>query len=128
MVLQGHVTKKAHYISTTRVPMATKLGRMVIYLDGILSLKSKNPLITWSCHITWQTKTIISPLLQWPWPPNVVAWWLTLKDSYRLVTRSFNVWSCLITSQSKRIISLLLQNLWPPNLARWWYTMKSYHS
>ena len=30
MVLQGHVTNENHYISTTRVPMATKLTKVVI--------------------------------------------------------------------------------------------------
>ena len=29
VVLQGHVTKKNHYISPTRVPMATKLDSMI---------------------------------------------------------------------------------------------------
>ena len=38
--------------STTRVSMATNLGRMVTYLDGILPIKSHDPLITWSCKIT----------------------------------------------------------------------------
>ena len=33
---QDHVTNENHYISTTTVPMTTKLGRMVIYLDGLL--------------------------------------------------------------------------------------------
>ena len=42
MVLQGHMTNKNHYISTTRVPMATKLGRMVTHLDGLLPLKSRS--------------------------------------------------------------------------------------
>ena len=44
--------------------MATKFGRMINYLDGFLPLKSYDLLITWSCEITWQTKTIISPLPQ----------------------------------------------------------------
>ena len=40
--------------------MATKLGRMVTYLDELLHLKSHDALIAWSCNITWHTKTIIS--------------------------------------------------------------------
>ena len=39
-------------ISTTSVLMATKIGRMVTYLDGLLTAKSHDPLITWSCKIT----------------------------------------------------------------------------
>ena len=58
VVLQGHVKNKNHYISSTKVPMATKLGRMITYLDSLLPLKSQDPLITWSCEITWQTKLL----------------------------------------------------------------------
>ena len=32
--------------------------------DGLLPIKPHDPSITWSCEITWQTKTIISPLPQ----------------------------------------------------------------
>ena len=34
VVLPSHVTNENDYISTTRVPMATKLGRMVAHLDS----------------------------------------------------------------------------------------------
>ena len=34
--LQGHITNKNVYISNTRVSIATKLGRMITYLDGFL--------------------------------------------------------------------------------------------
>ena len=50
-----HVTNKNHYISTTRVSMATKLGWMVTYLDELLAIKLLESLITWSCEITCQT-------------------------------------------------------------------------
>ena len=40
------------HISTTRVPMTTKLDRMVTYLDGLLPIKSRDYLITWSCEVT----------------------------------------------------------------------------
>ena len=63
-----------HYVSTIRVPMATKLCRMVMYLDELLLIKSHDPFITWSCKITWQTKIIISPLPQCLWPPNLARW------------------------------------------------------
>ena len=52
MVLQGHVTNENHYIFTTRVPTATKLGGMVTYLDRLLRLKPHDSLITWSCEVT----------------------------------------------------------------------------
>ena len=51
MVLQGHVTNKNHYISTTRVSMATKLGGMIASLDELQPIISHDPLITWSCEI-----------------------------------------------------------------------------
>ena len=61
MVVQSHVLNKNHYISFTRVPMATKLGRMVAD-DGLLPIKSHDALITGSCEITTQAKTIMSSL------------------------------------------------------------------
>ena len=54
VVLQCHVTNKNHYISSTKVPMATKLDRMVTYFERLLTIKSFYALITWSCKVTWQ--------------------------------------------------------------------------
>ena len=51
VVLQDHVTNKNHCISITRVPMATKLGRMMTSLDGLLPIMPHDPLITWPCEI-----------------------------------------------------------------------------
>ena len=51
------------------MPMATKLGRMINYLEGLLPVKSHNPFITWTFKIKSQTKDI-SPLSQCIWPPN----------------------------------------------------------
>ena len=51
VVLQGHVTIKYHYISITRVPIATKPGRMMTFLAGLLPIMSHDPLITWPCQI-----------------------------------------------------------------------------
>ena len=61
-------------ISPATVPLATKLGKMVTYLKGLPSLKTHDTLIT------WQTKTIISPLLQSLWPPNLRIWYLPWED------------------------------------------------
>ena len=52
------------------MPMTTKLGRMMTYLDEILPIKSNDPLITWSCEITWQSKTIIPTLPQFLCSPD----------------------------------------------------------
>ena len=55
--------------------------RMVSCLDG--HIESHDRFIAWSCEITWQSKTIISPLLRCQWPPNLAGWWLTLRGFYR---------------------------------------------
>ena len=82
--------------------MATKLARMVTFLDGLLPTKSNDPLMMWSYKITWQTKIIISSLPQSFCPPNLV-WWLAyldgllpLKSHEPLVT-----WCCEITWNTK---------------------------
>ena len=80
VVLWGHVTNWNHYISTTRVSIAAKLGRMITYFDGLLPIKSFDPLITWPYEMTWQTKSIISPIPQCLWPPNLVGCWLILME------------------------------------------------
>ena len=46
MVLQGHVTNENHYISTTRVPMATKLGTIITQFDCFLAIEAYGSLIT----------------------------------------------------------------------------------
>ena len=51
MVLQGHVANKNHHISITRVSIATKLGRMIASLVGLLPIMSHDPLITWHWEI-----------------------------------------------------------------------------
>ena len=45
VVLQGHMKNENDYISTTRVFMATKLGRIVTYFDGSLPLIPHDHLI-----------------------------------------------------------------------------------
>ena len=44
--------------STTKVAVTIKLGRMVAQLDGVLSIKLHDALITWSCDITWKAKPL----------------------------------------------------------------------
>ena len=52
VVLQGHVTNENHYTSLTRVLIATKLDRMITYLDGLLPKKSHYPFTMCSCDMT----------------------------------------------------------------------------
>ena len=63
VVLQDHATNINHYIFNIRVPMATKLDRMMTYFDLLLPKKPHDPLITWPCEIEgsitregWATK------------------------------------------------------------------------
>ena len=39
IVLQSHVTNENYYMSTTRVPVATKRDRMVAHIDRLLPVK-----------------------------------------------------------------------------------------
>ena len=82
VVLRDDVTYLNYYIFNATVPMATKLDRMSKHLEGLLTIKSFISLITWSCKVTWQIKTIIYPLPECLWLPNVTEWWLTLMGSY----------------------------------------------
>ena len=79
-ILQTHLTNENHYISTTRVPMTNKLGKMMIYFEELLTIKSFYALITWSCKVTWQTKIIIYPqpkcLWREPWQNDNWTWWV----------------------------------------------------
>ena len=70
------------WLSTTTMPMATKLGRVVTYHEVLPPIKSCNPLTAWSCKITWQTKTITFPLPQCLWRLNLAGWWLFMKSSH----------------------------------------------
>ena len=80
VLFQSHVIEKSLYIHN-QSGYPYKIGRMLTYLDEFLPIKSHHPLITWSCKITWQTKTILSPLPQCLWPWNIVGWWLILKGA-----------------------------------------------
>ena len=47
------------------MPMATKLGSLVTFHEGLPPIKSHDFLITWSCRITRHTELIITPLPEW---------------------------------------------------------------
>ena len=110
--------KLDHYIFTTTVPMVTKLGKTVTYLDKLLLIKLHDPLITWPCKIMWQPKIIISPLPQYLWPPNLTSWWLAIKGlSSIMLLHPLVPWSWETTWKTKTVIQCLyyiiqLQYLW----------------
>ena len=66
--------------------MATKLGRMMNYLEGLLRIKLYDRIITWSCKITWQTNIIINPLTQCLWLSVLAGW---RYEPFHEDTRSF---------------------------------------
>ena len=80
--LQDDETNWNHCISNVTVPIDTRLGRMVIYLEGLLPKELPDTFVTWPSKITGLTKTIISPLPQSLWPLNLAGWWLTMKGSH----------------------------------------------
>ena len=62
--------------------MATKTGRVATHHEDLLPINSNDTLTTWSCEITWKTKTIIFPSPQCLSAPKLVGWWLTLKGFF----------------------------------------------
>ena len=95
--------------------IATKRCSMVNCFDVLLPIKSHDTLITWSCKITWQSKTVISSLCLLEVLP-------TIKSYNALIT-----WSCKVMWQAKTIISLLPDCLWPPNFAGWYLTLTGFY-
>ena len=55
------------YIYTVTMSITIKLAKVLTYHEELPVIKSHSPLIKWSCKITWQTKTIRSPLPQCQW-------------------------------------------------------------
>ena len=48
----------------TTVPMSTNIGELVTCYEGLLPIILLHPLVMWSCKITWETETSVSPLPQ----------------------------------------------------------------
>ena len=99
--------------------MATKLARMVIYLDRLLIIKSYKALILWSCKVTWQTKSIISLLQECLWQPNLTdsfPWWALIYN----VAWPFDhiaLWDMRFTYRTRFSTQTLKSS---PN--SWWYS------
>ena len=70
--------------------MVTRPYRMVTYLYRVLSIKPHHPLIMWSCEITWQIESHISPLPQYPWPPNLAGWLDIMRNFFHRITWPFD--------------------------------------
>ena len=84
---------------------------------------------TWSCKVSWQSKTIISPLPQLLWLPKLGRLVIYFEELLSIYWHDLLfTWSCEIPWQTKNIISPLPQYLLSANLARCWQTMRSSHS
>ena len=65
---------------------------------------------TWSCKVSWQSKTIISPLPQLLWLPKLGRLVIYFEELLSIYWHDLLfTWSCEITWQTKNIISLLPQ-------------------
>ena len=107
-----------HCIYTIAMSMVTKLDRVMTYHEELPSIKSHDPLVTWSCRNTWQTKWIYISTNRVPTATKLgrmVTYFdglLPIKSNDPLITLF-----CKITWQSKTNISPSLQSIMPPNLA-----------
>ena len=79
VALQGLMTDKIRYISTTKMTVAMKLGRVVTYKGELPPIKSQDPLILRSYKVTWQIKYLISLLLQGLRLLNLAMWWVIIR-------------------------------------------------
>ena len=100
-------TNHASAISTTRVPCQQtsendNLSRWAP-AHKLLPIKSWNPLIARSCKITWQTKTIISPLPWCLWPPDLAGVWLTMRGSHPYI--QMTIWSRGLMRSCEKLIA-----------------------
>ena len=62
-------------------------------------------------------QTLLSPLSQGLWTPNLARWWHRMGDPNLKVKWHFDI---VVTWQIKRIISPFSQSLWIPSLPGWW--------
>ena len=131
------------HISITTTITSTKLDRVVTYHEEVPPINSLDPLITWSCNITWQTK-IITPLagLLPIWSHDFARSRDKLTPLYLHCHSAFGhqTWQngdlsrgapnhkvtqrcdhVVLQShvKTKIVIFPLLQCLWPANLTRW---------
>ena len=94
--------------------MTTKLGRMVVHLDGLLPIKSHDPARSHDKLKLLYLHYAVPMAMKLGRMVTYLEGLKSIKQHNALIT-----WSCKITWQSKIIISLLPMCLWPPNLVGW---------
>ena len=147
----GRPRSRHHYVSTTMELIATKVGRIVTYLEGLLPIKLHRSLITlttWFCEITWHTISIYISTTTAPmttrlgrvvinfkrllgkclWPPDLAGWWLTLRGSWVLSLMTLEPRGRTRSLAKLKLLYLYYHSLWSPYLAGWWPTMRGFHS
>ena len=60
--------------------MAINFDRMEMYSKEFSSIKSPDPLVSWSCEVTWNILDVVSLLPQGLWTLNLVKWWFNLRN------------------------------------------------
>ena len=69
-------------ISSSKRSMITKLCRIVTNDEGNSPIVSHDSLTTKSREVMWQTKSKISFLAQYLWPPNLSGWRLIMRGTH----------------------------------------------
>ena len=93
----------------------------------MLSIKSHNPLITWTHQVTWRIN-VISPYPRNLWTPNLAGLWLMIRTKNYKVKCLFNdvvMWGHVA---KKNVLFPLLRGLWPLKLKGWLLMMRGHHS
>ena len=75
------------FIYTTTMLVATKLGRVSIYNEELYSINLQNLLITWSCKVMRNIRSVISLLQRGQCSQNLASWWLTTRRSTHKFTQ-----------------------------------------
>ena len=98
MILWDHI-KNYWNIS---LPMATKFGRMMNYLEGLLSIKLPNPLLTWQtigCHSTSISKFVVYHLQ--PIVKNITSYVQNSNDFLNKIDTAKNIpFNCLLVTMN----------------------------
>ena len=102
IIIEKKVIKlnKKHYISTTTIAMVTKLGRVVTYHEDLPHIKLHDSSLSWLYEVTWQIKSIISPLSQCLWLQNLSGWWNIARSSQPSICMTPQ-WAGLVRSCNK---------------------------
>ena len=73
--IKSHNSDKSNY-NFTATTLPIWLPKLAGWWLTTSLIKLHDPLIMWSCKITWQIKNVFSPLPQCLKPPNLGTWWL----------------------------------------------------